>query len=70
MGTMEEKMKYTIFLTKHTYGFIEIEANSIDEATEIAAEEAYYGDVHWTDSDAEVVGYEICEDDCDDEEDE
>lgn len=51
-------MKYTIFLVRHEYGFIEVEANSVDEAKGKALESEQMGEAHWTDADVEISGYE------------
>lgn len=51
-------MTYTVFLTAHEYGFVEIEADSVEEAEEKAIEADMFGDVHWVDRELEVTGYE------------
>lgn len=62
-------MTYTVFLTRHEYGFVEVEANSVDEAKEKAFESEQMGDVHWADAEIEISGYEECEDTEDEDED-
>lgn len=51
-------MTYTIYLTRHEYGFVEVEANSVEEAKEKAFEAEWAGDVHWADAEVEMSGYE------------
>lgn len=51
-------MTYTVFLTAHRYGFVEVEANSAEEAKEKAMQAEFDGDAHWTDRELEVTGYE------------
>ena len=48
-------MTYTVYLTQHTYGFVEVEANSEREAKEKAYQASIDGDVHWSDSELEAV---------------
>lgn len=48
-------MTYTVFVTMKRYGFVEIEADSADEAKEMAITKALMGnDVHWTDREVDV----------------
>lgn len=63
-------MTYTIYLTAHEYGFVEIEANSEEEAREMAYEAEMDGDVHWCDREVEVTDLLLEETNEDEEEDE
>ena len=47
-------MKYIVHLTEHTYGLVEVEANSEREAKEKAYQASIDGDVHWCDSELKV----------------
>lgn len=48
-------MKFTVRVEETSYGFVTVEASSIDEAHE-KAEKAYYdGNVFWNDSDFSVL---------------
>lgn len=47
-------MKYTIAITSHEYGFVEVEADSTEKAKEKDLEAEANGDVHWADREVEV----------------
>lgn len=47
-------MKYTIAITSHEYGFVEVEADSTEKAKEKALEAEANGDVHWAGREVEV----------------
>lgn len=65
-------MTYTVFVTMKRYGFVEIEADSADEAKEMAVTEALMeSDVHWTDREVDIDDIvEEHEDDFDEDEEE
>lgn len=54
-------MTYTVYLTAHEYGFVEVEAESAKEAYDKAMEAEMNGDVHWADREVETTGFEIDE---------
>lgn len=48
--------KYTVNITETSYGFVEVEANSKEEALSLAETEYWNGNVCWNESEEE---YEI-----------
>jgi len=43
-------MKYSISITEVNYGSIIVEADSLEEAQDLAMDSYYSGEIHWTDS--------------------
>ena len=47
-------MKYRVCIEEINRGFVDVEADSKEEAEELALQEYEHGDIYWTDSKAEV----------------
>ena len=54
-------MKYRISIKEINLGFVDVEADSVKKAEELALQEYEYGDISWMNSEAEVV--EVLEND-------
>lgn len=51
-------MKYTVFVAAHEWGHVEVEADSEEEAIEIAYAAENNGDIYWGDRDVEIIEIE------------
>ena len=58
-------MKYTVYVTSHRYGFVEVKAKSTEEAKQKAINKALKNDAHWIDRDITVSDCMLEDDEAD-----
>ena len=51
-------MKYKVEVSRTGYGFVEVEADDEQQASDIATQKEINGEVTWTNSDAEICRVE------------
>lgn len=55
---MGKKKSYTVHIEETSYGYVEVEAKSPEEAEELAEEQYINGDIYWGDCVYNITGVE------------
>ena len=54
-ANMSKKKSYIVYIKETSYGYVEVEAESPEEAEKLAEEQYMNGDIYWGDCDFEMT---------------
>ena len=55
---MSKKKSYIVYIEETSYGYVEVEAESPQEAEELAEKQYMNGDIYWGDCDYDITNVE------------